>query len=122
MSLMATVASCGWPSREPVEQPAAMPGPSPFVYPLDLWDSRIEGEALLMVHVTEHGAVDSAYVVGSSGFQAFDSAAVRGAHQLRFAPGRRGRRRIAMWTKLPVRFAIDTTRATGQAAPVTGAR
>lgn len=94
-----------------------MPGPSPFEYPTALWDQKLEGETLLMVHVTETGAVDSAYVVQTSGQMAFDSAALRGAKQLRFSAGRQGQRRVAMWTRVPVRFRMDTVPAVGLPEP-----
>lgn len=97
-----------------------MPGPSPFDYPTELWDQKLEGETLLMVHVTELGGVDSVYVVQSSGQLAFDSAALRGARQLRFSPGRQGQRRVAMWTRVPVRFNLDTAPAVG--LPEAGSR
>jgi TonB family protein len=102
--------------EEPIEHPAAMPGPTPFAYPVELWDRRIEGETMLMVHVTELGAVDSAYVLTSSGHAEFDSAAMRGAPQLRFSPGKQGKRRVPMWTRLPVRFSLDTLQAAAQPA------
>jgi TonB family protein len=86
-----------------------MPGPTPFQYPLELWDLEVEGETLVMLHVTELGVVDSVYVDESSGFAGFDSAAVRGAMRLRFAPGRQGERRVDVWTRLPVVFQRDTT-------------
>jgi TonB family protein len=105
--LLAGLVSCGG-ADEPVEHPTPMPGRSPFEYPVALWDQRLEGETMLMVHVTELGQVDSAYVLDSSGFREFDSAAVSGARRLRFVPGRQGERRIPMWTKVPVRFALDT--------------
>jgi TonB family protein len=98
-----------------------MPGPTPFVYPTELWDLKVQGETMLMVRVTELGAVDSAYVVSSSGFREFDSAAVRGVHQLRFSPGRQGQRRIAMWTKVPVRFSLDSLPTVGLPPPRNGA-
>lgn len=113
-------ASCGVPAP-PIEQPTPMPGASPFAYPVELWDLRLQGETLLMVHVTELGAVDSAYVLDSSGYQQFDSAAVRGAHQLRFSPGRQGPKRVAVWTKLPVRFSLDTVGVAGLPASDNGA-
>lgn len=97
-------------SDEPITEPALMPDKSPFVYPLDLWDSRVSGETLLMLHITERGVVDSVRVVMSSGKAAFDSAAVAGAPKLRFVPGRRGDRPVAMWTRVPVRFQIDSIR------------
>lgn len=79
---------------------------SPFHYPIELWDRRVEGETVLMVHVTKAGVVDTAYVLVSSGRAAFDSAAIAGSRDLRFAPGRRGDDRIAMWARLPVRFRL----------------
>jgi TonB family protein len=108
-------------AREPAEQPTPMPGPTPFVYPTELWDLKVQGETMLMVRVTELGAVDSAYVVSSSGFREFDSAAVRGVHQLRFSPGRQGQRRIPMWTKVPVRFSLDSLPTVGLPPPRNGA-
>jgi TonB family protein len=116
--IAAAVVACSGP-EEPVENPTPMPGESPFEYPLDLWDARIEGETMLMVHVTELGRVDSVYVLETSGFGEFDSAAVVGARRLQFSAARQGDRRVAMWTKVPVRFALDSA-ADAQAPPTTG--
>lgn len=91
-------------SDEPAEQPSPLSDESPFEFPVALWDQGIEGETLLMVHVTALGDVDSAYVQRSSGYMEFDSAAVAGARKLRFMPGRQGERRVDMWARLPVRF------------------
>jgi TonB family protein len=88
----------------PIELPQPMPGDSPVVYPLELWDARVEGETILMIHVTETGAVDSAHIDRSSGLEEFDSAAIRGSRLMRFTPGARGGERRPMWTRLPVRF------------------
>lgn len=96
------VGACG--GDQPVTDPRPISVESPFRYPIDLWDAAVEGEVVVMVHVTAMGHVDSVYVLESSGQPALDSAAVRGARDLAFAPGRRGDRRIAMWAKLPVRF------------------
>jgi TonB family protein len=96
------VAACG--PEEPVTDPQSISVDSPFQYPIELWDERVEGETVVMVHVTEMGAVDSVYVQETSGQPAFDSAAVTGARELRFSPGRRGERRVDMWARLPVRF------------------
>jgi TonB family protein len=106
--IAACALACGVPD-EPIEQPTPMPGTSAFEYPVGLWDQRLEGETMLMVHVTELGQVDSAYVLDTSGFREFDSAAVAGARRLQFSAGSQGGRRIAMWTKVPVRFSLDTT-------------
>lgn len=95
------------PEEGPVTQPEMLTVASPFHYPVALWDSAVEGETVVMVHVTDEGGVDSVYVLEPSGQPAFDSAAVTGAHELRFAPGRRGDERIAMWVRLPVRFRMS---------------
>ena len=96
------LAACG--GDEPVTDPEPISVESPFRYPIEEWDADVEGEVVVMVHVTAVGDVDSVYVLESSGQPAFDSAAVAGARALDFAPGRRGDRRIEMWAKLPVRF------------------
>lgn len=93
---------------EPIEQPILMPGESPFVYPTALWDQRIKGETLLLLRITQEGAVDSISVFVSSGHMQFDSAAVTGARKLRFVPGKQGDKPVRMWTKLPVRFSLDS--------------
>jgi len=87
-----------------VEDPTPLYGEVPIEYPLDLWDADVEGETLLRVRVTETGGVDSVEVMEPSGYPAFDSAAVRGALQLRYDPARRKGKRIAVWAKVPVHF------------------
>jgi protein TonB len=103
--------ACG--SDELVEEPVPLPGVNAIEYPVALWDRQVQGETEVMIHVDEAGAVDSALVSQGSGYAEFDSAAVRGALRLRFTPGRRGDRRIAMWTRLPIRFAQDSTATIG---------
>ena len=97
----------------PVTDPEVLTVESPFNYPVELWDAGAEGETMIMVYVTETGVVDSVYVLESSGEAAFDSAAVRGARTLEFAPGRRGDQRIATWARLPVRFRRPDTLENG---------
>ncbi len=94
--------SCGGEGE--IEQPAPLYGDVPIEYPLQLWDEDMEGETVLRVRVTDTGQVDSVEVLESSGLPAFDSAAVRGATDLRFSPARRGGKRIEVWAKVPVRF------------------
>ena len=110
-------------AEEPLRQPVPMAERNPVEYPVSMWDQRVEGETVLLVHVNQLGDVDSAYVERSSGQAAFDSAALAGARQLRFTPGRRGDRHMAMWTRLPIRFALDSTATVGgTAAPEGGGR
>lgn len=87
-----------------LERPVLLHGEEPIEYPLELWDRGVEGELLLRVRVTEEGAVDSVEVVESSGNSGLDSAAVRGARDLRFEPGRKRGRTVPMWATLPVHF------------------
>ncbi|MBI4410543.1 MAG: energy transducer TonB [Gemmatimonadetes bacterium] len=114
LALAAALAACG--NDTPVQQPVAVYGASPFEYPVGLWDEGVEGETVLLIRITDVGAVDSAIVDRSSGYAEFDSAAVAGAHKLRFLPARRGDRRIQTWAKLPVRFTKDGGAAAGAAA------
>lgn len=91
-------------AEEPVTDPEPIPQESPFRYPVELWDAGETGETVVMVRVTEVGQVDSVYVLEPSGQAPFDSAAVAGARQLEFAPGRRGEEPVPTWARLPVRF------------------
>lgn len=115
--VLAALTACRPGSDEPVEPPTAFPGTAPIEYPESLLDLEAEGETVLMVHVTTAGAVDSAYVLEPAAWSAFDSAALAGVKAMRFSPARQGSRRIALWTRLPVRFAPDTSAALGLAEP-----
>ncbi len=100
--LAALLAGCG--SDEPIQEPTPLYGEVPIEYPLDLWDADVEGVTLLRVRVTEMGVVDSVEVLEGSGYPAFDSAAVRGALDLRYSPARKGGERTTVWAKVPVHF------------------
>jgi protein TonB len=98
---LSTLAGCGEPEIEP---PVPLYGEEPVVYPVELWDQGLEGTTLLRLRVTDTGAVDSVEVAESSGFEGLDEAAVAGARDLRFQPGRRNGKRVRMWASLPVEF------------------
>jgi len=102
LALGVLAAGCG--EGGVVETPTPLYGEVPIEYPLDLWDADVEGETLLRVRVTDEGGIDSVEVVEASGYPAFDSAAVRGARQLRYAPARKNGRRISVWARVPVQF------------------
>lgn len=92
----------------PVEEPTPLTDlGTVFEYPVELWDRGVDGQTILMVHVTDMGRVDTTYVARSSGFEAFDSAALAGVREVRFSPARRGETRVPMWVRLPVRFSHD---------------
>ena len=84
----------------PLETPAVL-------YPEELWDAGVQGETLLRIYVGTTGNADSVRVERSSGYAAFDSAAVRGAASLRFAPARQGQAPVGAWVRLPVRFNLQ---------------
>lgn len=96
-------AGCG---EAPPETPPRQLTESPFHYPEELWDAGIEGETILEIHVSPVGTVDSSRVQQSSGYAAFDSAALQGARELRFDPARRGEDSIAVRVLLPVQFQL----------------
>lgn len=76
----------------PAEEPPVAVNAEPAVqYPPDLYDRRVEGDVVLRLFVDSSGRLtpESTRVSESSGFAALDSAAVRGAARLRYAPARR---------------------------------
>jgi protein TonB len=88
----------------PVVQSARAAGAAPVLYPEELWDAGVEGTTLLRVHITAEGVVDSARVERTSGYDAFDDAALAGSRGVRFEPARRGAEAVAAWFILPVEF------------------
>lgn len=87
-----------------LQQPAPLYGEEPIAYPVELWDEGVEGTTVLRIRVDETGTVDSVEVLESSGHEGLDAAALAGARELRFEPGRRNGDRIRMWASLPVHF------------------
>ena len=100
----ALVASFACGGEDQIEQPTPLHGQMPIAYPIQLWDQDMEGQTLLRVRVSDTGAVDSVEVERSSGYEAFDSAAVGGARELWFSPARRDGERIDVWATVPVHF------------------
>ena len=108
-TLALALVACG--EDAPLVQPSPVDGPSPFQYPVALWDRGAQGETVVLVHVSDAGAVDSVRVGRTSGIPDFDAAAVNGAYKLRFLPAHRGGEKLAAWVKLPVRFSRDSAAA-----------
>jgi protein TonB len=94
----------GCAEDEGIDPPVPLFGEVPIHYPISLWDADIEGSALVRVLVNDTGGVDSVEIVESSGYAAFDTAALKGARDLRFQPARRGEDRIKVWAQVPVHF------------------
>ena len=104
VSALAAAAFCACGPEGEIEQPRPLMAEVPIEYPLHMWDQDMEGETLLRVRVGDTGVVDSVEVVESSGYAAFDSAAIAGAKDLRFTPARQDGKRIEVWAQVPVRF------------------
>ncbi len=88
------------------DPPVAINAESPVEYPRTLYDQGIEGKVILRLHVDEHGRVvdDSTRVAESSGYPDLDSAAVRAAPQMKFAPAVRNGSPVAATFLQPVHF------------------
>ncbi len=102
--------------RLPAERPVPAPAPegapvalnieSPVQYPPALLAKGIDATVVLRLFVTEQGAVvrESTHVAESSGYPAFDSAAVAAAPKLRFAPALQSGTPVAVAFLQPVQF------------------
>ncbi|MDQ3698072.1 MAG: energy transducer TonB [Gemmatimonadota bacterium] len=78
----------------------------PFRYPPSLYEVRVQGNVTLRIFIDTVGRLlpESTSVAESSGYPAFDSAAVTGAEQLRFAPAKKAGAPMALSILLPVHF------------------
>lgn len=115
LALCALLTSGGC-EEPPVRTPARqLTSASPFHYPEEQWDAEVEGKTTLRLFVSAQGRVDSVRVHEPALDPAFDSAAVKGAPQLRFEPARVGAEPVGEWVLLPVHF--DMPRGDTSAAP-----
>jgi len=88
------------------EPPVAVNPDIPVDYPAALYQQGIEGRVLLKLWADSTGKLndDSTRIAESSGYPAFDSAAVFAAPDLRFAPGRRNGVAVGMSFTQPIVF------------------
>lgn len=91
-------------AASPFHMPVLENEKPPFEYPRDAWRQGVGGEAVLRIHITRKGTVDSVLLVRSAGHPSLDSAAVAGALKLRYRPAKQGTEPVAVWGTLPVRF------------------
>ncbi len=75
-------------ARRGDDPPVAVNAASPVEYPAALYTRGIEGKVVLRLFADANGKVvpDSTRIAESSGYPAFDSAAVAGSRQMHFAP------------------------------------
>ena len=74
----------------PDELPALVTSDLPFRYPAALYARKVQGNVTLRLYIDRDGRVvaDSTRVEEGSGYSALDSAALRGASDLRFVPAK----------------------------------
>lgn len=93
----------GAPSPPLVEEPSLIAGPPP-AYPRLSIRAGEEGTVLCRIHVGEDGAVRLVELVGSSGFERLDQAALRALERWRFEPRRVDGRPVAATIVHRVKF------------------
>ena len=78
--------SADWFRTMPDERPQMLNVDVPFLYPLSLYQQKIQGNVLLRLFVTSEGRVvpDSTRIIEPSGHPELDAAAVAGATRLQF--------------------------------------
>jgi len=76
--------------QHPDEAPKMLNKELPFHYPQALFAKKLQGNVTLRLYIDRDGHVrpDSTQIVESSGYAAFDSAAIRGSQQLQFVPAK----------------------------------
>ena len=94
------------PGPQPDEMPSLLNAELPFRYPASLYTRRVQGNVTLRIFVDRDGrvAADSTTVDEPSGYPALDTAALRGASDLRFVPAKAHGEPIAVSILFPVYF------------------
>ena len=75
-------------------------------YPRTLKDAGIGGTVNLWVFIDTQGNVENAKVQKGSGYDAFDQAALRIAHQIQFSPALNRDQRVPVWISIPITFSV----------------
>jgi protein TonB len=79
----------------------------PPVYPSLARKRGYQGTAILEVFVEADGRVGDLRIIESSSHKLLDRSAMKAVKGWHFEPGRQGNRTIAMWVRVPVRFALN---------------
>jgi TonB family protein len=90
----------------PDELPALVAAELPFKYPAALYARKVQGNVTLKLYIDRDGRVlsDSTRIDEPSGYPELDSAALRGASQLRFIPAKLHGEPIPVSVLFPVYF------------------
>lgn len=92
--------------RQPDIAPVMLNNELPFRYPPALYAQRVQGNVTLRIYINGDGeiVVDSTRVAETSGFNALDSAAMKGSRELRFEPAKTQGQPVPVSILLPVYF------------------
>lgn len=91
---------------QPDKAPIVLNTELPFRYPAVLYARRVQGNVTLRLYIDTTGQtrVDSTRIEESSGYAALDSAAVKGAQDLRFVPAKLHGEPLGTTVLFPVYF------------------
>ncbi len=92
--------------RQPDIAPVMLNNELPFRYPPALYAQRVQGNVTLRIYINGNGDIvaDSTRVAETSGFNALDSAAMKGSRELRFEPAKTQGQPVPVSILLPVYF------------------
>ena len=92
--------------RQPDVAPVMLNKELPFRYPPALYAQKVQGNVTLRIYIDRDGSIvpDSTRVAETSGFNALDSAAMKGSRDLRFEPAKTQDIPVPVSILLPVFF------------------
>jgi TonB family protein len=92
--------------RQPDVAPVMLNKELPFRYPPALYAQKVQGNVTLRIYIDSNGAIvpESTRVAETSGFNALDSAAMKGSRDLRFEPAKTQGQPVPVSILLPVFF------------------
>jgi TonB family protein len=92
--------------RQPDIAPVMLNKELPFRYPPALYAQKVQGNVTLRIYIDRDGSIvaDSTRVAETSGFNALDSAAMKGSRDLKFEPARTQGQAVPVSILLPVFF------------------
>ena len=92
--------------RQPDIAPVMLNKELPFRYPPALYAQKVQGNVTLRIYIDRDGSIvaDSTRVAETSGFNALDSAAMKGSRDLKFVPAKTQGIPVPVSILLPVFF------------------
>jgi TonB family protein len=92
--------------RQPDVAPVMLNKELPFRYPPALYAQKVQGNVTLRIYIDSNGAIvpESTRVAETSGFNALDSAAMKGSRDLKFDPAKTQGQPVPVSILLPVFF------------------